>query len=928
MNQNKEKQHQFRQGIDIGQAVSGIGEVSIQSIRHKVEDADENYQAGVQELKKYEMPAMDAAAIFSAKELSKGIRAELNQITITGGQVYDLIREGALSMVDLSDQKALKERLESMEDLTSFQKKQICKFRETAYDAMVVKDAIEKQKTVLDVLEEPLKAHLKSREFFDLKQQKTNELLKVYFQTSQNDVLKNVNPVAMSEKKIQKLLRTRERNGFSETDIAAIRLAKRQMKYRESRIHAGRLLNIRKRVEMLRTYSCRVDGTAGTGLVHLANTVQVVHAAYAVGKFGLKAGVVTASFLGKYTGAEYLIHKVNQIRKDKTELLKRKAQEAVKDSKMYQAAAERADILKSKTTAASEKVNHKMEQNAGVQKYKQMQEKVKERAKAAAKKVNQTKAAARSAGRKVRQGTDIVLSPVRLVGKGINGVRSFFSKMHLILLSGAGVVFAVFLILVVLINAVLAMFQTESNAALSAILTEDESFISDITAILLEKTEDKRQEAEAIANGIPKNPAVLEGHTISKYGYPDGNGTWTDGSRIIYLDGNGNVILNGMNNIKDCIVMAYVIMDGDFDSNPRARNDLILDLWELMNPEVTYKESDIYTCPYGCDSFAYVCNSSDDYTMIDTYQTDGVTFYGDSREYSEHGDSYTVTCNGCKDEDNSTFYHDTQTGTGKARAAAGCTNYSVSYTCSGHFVTVCYGHKDVEVYVTVASMEEMFESGMLPASAGKTYQSYISDFSGWSEDNQEWAKLLADCDWFELYGIDPTGGMGYVAGSGMTSEEIAAIIDTYGNLDATRTAICSDAMSFVGQIPYYWGGKASTKDYAANGFNTTVAPDYKGRNKKGLDCSGFVQWIIWRVTDVKLGVSTSTITAGMQPISASELQPGDLGLMAVPGSASNHVGIFVGYNESGQALWCHENSGAGNVSVNNTTCFKYYYRIF
>lgn len=61
------------------------------------------------------------------------------------------------------------------------------------------------------------------------------------------------------------------------------------------------------------------------------------------------------------------------------------------------------------------------------------------------------------------------------------------------------------------------------------------------------------------------------------------------------------------------------------------------------------------------------------------------------------------------------------------------------------------------------------------------------------------------------------------------------------------------------------------------------------RNKKGLDCSRFVQWIIWRVTDVKIGASTATITEGMQTISATELQPGDLGLMSVLGTASNHV---------------------------------------
>ena len=102
-------------------------------------------------------------------------------------------------MLDLSDKKLLKERLENIEGLTGFQKRQICKCRETTYDFMVVKDAIEKRKGVVDGLEKPLQAHLKTRDFFDLQQQKTNVLLKIYFNTSKNDVLKNVNPAAMSE---------------------------------------------------------------------------------------------------------------------------------------------------------------------------------------------------------------------------------------------------------------------------------------------------------------------------------------------------------------------------------------------------------------------------------------------------------------------------------------------------------------------------------------------------------------------------------------------------------------------------------------------------------------------------------------------------------------------------------------------------------
>ena len=242
--------------------------------------------------------------------------------------------------------------------------------------------------------------------------------------------------------------------------------------------------------------------------------------------------------------------------------------------------------------------------------------------------------------------------------------------------------------------------------------------------------------------------------------------------------------------------------------------------------------------------------------------------------------------------------------------------------------TVCYGHKDVEVYVTVRMLEDMFVGGGLPVSAGKSYQTYLSAFSGWTEENKEWARCLVNTDWYDMYGVDPSGGTGSVSGSGMTPEEIAAMIGAYGDLDAVRKALCSDAMSFVGRIPYYWSGKASAKDYAANGFYAPVTPDEKGRDKKGLDCSGFVQWIIWRVTGVKRGASTATITDGLEQITAAELQPGDLGLMAVPGSASNHVGIFVGYDERGQALWCHENSSSGNVAVNNATCFRLYYKIF
>lgn len=228
------------------QPMSGVGNVLVQTVRHKVEDSDEHYQSGVRETKEYVAPVLDAVAVVGAKELSKGIKAELNKIDIASGQVFELIRKSELSMVNLADKKLLKEQLDKIESFSAFQKKQIVKFRETAYDLTMVRDALEKRVGASLDLEKPLKDHLRSREFFDLRQQKTNELLKAYFRSSNNDVLKNVNPASMSEKRIKKLLKTKEKNGFTDTDCAAIRLARRQMRYRESRIKIGRLLNIRR----------------------------------------------------------------------------------------------------------------------------------------------------------------------------------------------------------------------------------------------------------------------------------------------------------------------------------------------------------------------------------------------------------------------------------------------------------------------------------------------------------------------------------------------------------------------------------------------------------------------------------------------------------------------------------------------------------
>lgn len=142
-------------------------------------------------------------------------------------------------------------------------------------------------------------------------------------------------------------------------------------------------------------------------------------------------------------------------------------------------------------------------------------------------------------------------------------------------------------------------------------------------------------------------------------------------------------------------------------------------------------------------------------------------------------------------------------------------------------------------------------------------------------------------------------------------------IPEYINLSQERKDILKYAHSLIGEIPYTWGAYATS-------------PGLEGINfRKGLDCSHFVDWVYWTAIGDDLGNgSTATLSTGGKfvKISASELEPGDLGFRWTGGSISkrkaNHVGIYTG-DEDGQWIHC-----AGNVGVikNNYSGFKVFYR--
>lgn len=151
----------------------------------------------------------------------------------------------------------------------------------------------------------------------------------------------------------------------------------------------------------------------------------------------------------------------------------------------------------------------------------------------------------------------------------------------------------------------------------------------------------------------------------------------------------------------------------------------------------------------------------------------------------------------------------------------------------------------------------------------------------------------------------------------LTDAELIAFVN-HQNCNATRKHILTTALSLVGKVPYFWGGKSAAgwndewntpKLVTASGSSTsgTIRP-------YGLDCSGFTDWVYKTALGVSLYEGTWNQWDNTYAITESELLPGDLGFMAEPGTVPvNHVLIYAGKGENGEQMWVHCASGTGVV---------------
>lgn len=163
--------------------------------------------------------------------------------------------------------------------------------------------------------------------------------------------------------------------------------------------------------------------------------------------------------------------------------------------------------------------------------------------------------------------------------------------------------------------------------------------------------------------------------------------------------------------------------------------------------------------------------------------------------------------------------------------------------------------------------------------------------------------------------------LAYSPGNGqippLNDAELTAFVSRQ-NCNATRKEILSTALSLVGKVPYFWGGKSEAgwnDEWNTPKLVTAAGDSTSGTIQPyGLDCSGFTDWVFKTALGVSLQQGTWNQWNNTYAITEEELLPGDLGFLAVPGKVPvNHVLIYAGVGENGEQMWVHCTEGSGVI---------------
>ena len=821
-----------------------------------------------------------------------------------------------------------------------------------------------------------------------------NTYAQQYFATSSNKLLSKFNPAAMSSEDLKKLIKNPELYQISSQDISILNTlynAKNNSKIKAlgnkfrgvHGIFTGGKNVLRHFTTDLRGLDCDVN----TGITQYQRIYNAGKATFSVLKLSAVTNVKVIKLIGKIPPIKafnnwsgYKVRKgVNTVkgitkksmkgigsyvRQSKamrfTSSVKKRAVKSITDSSLVKTTKDAVHLATGTVkTASSVIANTKA-------------------ARIAVKVGKKTAFGAKVTGHVVNK----ALAPIRAISSGISKIEKWFKKLWKYLLAAC----AVLLLAVILVIVVAALIQSSGTVIEGALYTSStDEDIKDHMETLKGYDTDKYQKAMNLATKNPKHDAsrvddkglypdeAYNGVHLYRYGSPktkddsnadiyhnDIGGKSKNGYHIYYLDSEGNVIGNNTTNVKDIESLATVMIDNKYDGVDKTQYEALLkQLYTYTNPDPSFTVSDLYH-KEGSDKFpydgktsngkTYYCNDQSFYDSYNSAKSEGVNFYNEPVEKTDKGCEF--------DEDRYNSDMDAYNNGDREEEP----NRDDYYYCPGHDALDCsYGYRDVNVYVTVLTKDDVYkayENGKtLTYKIPKDYKctewedkEVTLDFSAYSEltkafdaeytdgfgdkKAQDWCDAIYGTDWYDNYGVDGYSDSVSLSDGdeALSDEQIQEIMDSIGDVSEARSSMVNFAIGNVDKISYYWGGKAKCAGFDGNDFGKTIKSDYKGRNKKGLDCSGFVSWCYWSTTGYRPhGQNTSNFTTslGLKKISANQLKPGDVGLENTPGSKTNHIGIFVGYADNGRAKWVHCAGAPSNKVVCNTTnCFKVYYKTF
>lgn len=170
----------------------------------------------------------------------------------------------------------------------------------------------------------------------------------------------------------------------------------------------------------------------------------------------------------------------------------------------------------------------------------------------------------------------------------------------------------------------------------------------------------------------------------------------------------------------------------------------------------------------------------------------------------------------------------------------------------------------------------------------------------------------------------------------LSEAEIAATRLSAPSVSAEREAVVGAALSLLGKVHYFWGGKSAAigwdeawgelREVSSAGSSTTGA-----LKPYGLDCSGFVSWcflqlgISFSEMEDRVGNGTWNQWDRTEKIKWKELRVGDVVFQnEYPTDQGNHIGICIGFDTDGNPLFVHCAAAFDNVVVTNAgDVFKY-----